>query len=106
LPSSVTGPVLLIVEVAWAYRMPAKIGQDVNQRQEALPMEIRGLEGAGPALRSIPPNAHRAFCYADDLVRLLGTPESVTGPVNLGNPDEFSIRALAETEIELTGSPR
>jgi UDP-glucuronate decarboxylase len=40
----------------------------------------------------------------DGLVRLMGTPESVTGPINLGNPDEFSIRALAETVIELTGS--
>src|ERR1700688_1043998 len=50
----------------------------------------------------------RAFCYVDDLVdglvRLMGTPESITGPLNLGNPDEFSIRELAETVIELTGS--
>ena len=50
----------------------------------------------------------RAFCYVDDLVdglvRLMGTSEVVTGPVNLGNPVEFSVRALAETVIELTGS--
>jgi UDP-glucuronate decarboxylase len=50
----------------------------------------------------------RAFCYVDDLtdglVRLMGTPEKVTGPVNLGNPDEFSIRELATAVIELTGS--
>jgi UDP-glucuronate decarboxylase len=50
----------------------------------------------------------RAFCYVDDLVdglvRLMGTPETVTGPVNLGNPVEFSIRRLAEAVIELTGS--
>jgi UDP-glucuronate decarboxylase len=50
----------------------------------------------------------RAFCYVDDLVdglvRLMGTPETVTGPVNLGNPGAFSIRELAETVIELTGS--
>ena len=50
----------------------------------------------------------RSFCYVDDLVDgligLMGTPVEVTGPVNLGNPVEFSIRELAETIIELTGS--
>jgi UDP-glucuronate decarboxylase len=50
----------------------------------------------------------RAFCYVDDLidglVRLMGTPETVTGPINLGNPAEFSIRALAEEVIGLIGS--
>ena len=50
----------------------------------------------------------RAFCYVDDLVdglvRLMGTPETVTGPVNLGNPAEFSIRDLAEQVIGLIGS--
>jgi UDP-glucuronate decarboxylase len=50
----------------------------------------------------------RSFCYVDDLVdglvRLMGTPATVTGPLNLGNPDEFSIRVLAETVIALTGS--
>ena len=42
----------------------------------------------------------RSFCYVDDLVdgliRLMGTPDDVTGPVNLGNPVEFTIRQLAE----------
>jgi UDP-glucuronate decarboxylase len=50
----------------------------------------------------------RSFCYVDDLVegliRLMATDDSVTGPVNLGNPDEFTIRQLAELVIELTGS--
>jgi UDP-glucuronate decarboxylase len=50
----------------------------------------------------------RSFCYVDDLVDglmgLMETPEDVTGPVNLGNPKEFSIRQLAENVIELTGS--
>ncbi|MBV8185014.1 MAG: GDP-mannose 4,6-dehydratase, partial [Hyphomicrobiales bacterium] len=50
----------------------------------------------------------RSFCYVDDLVdglmRLMGTPDEVTGPVNLGNPGEFTIRELAEEVIELTGS--
>lgn len=50
----------------------------------------------------------RSFCYVDDLVegfiRLMESPSGVTGPINLGNPGEFTIRQLAEIVIELTGS--
>ena len=50
----------------------------------------------------------RAFCYVDDLieglVRLMSSKDEVTGPINLGNPQEFSIATLASTVIELTGS--
>jgi UDP-glucuronate decarboxylase len=50
----------------------------------------------------------RSFCYVDDLVdgliRLMDTDDSFTGPVNIGNPGEFTIRQLAEQVIELTGS--
>ncbi|HTN09393.1 MAG TPA: UDP-glucuronic acid decarboxylase family protein [Acetobacteraceae bacterium] len=50
----------------------------------------------------------RAFCYVDDLVdglvRLMNTPDAVTGPVNLGNPQEMPISALAQRVVELTGS--
>ena len=50
----------------------------------------------------------RSFCYADDLVegflRLMGSDDSFTGPVNLGNPNEFTIRELANTVLEMTGS--
>ena len=50
----------------------------------------------------------RAFCYVDDLIegamRLMAAPDEVTGPVNLGNPHELSIRELADTVIEITGS--
>ncbi len=50
----------------------------------------------------------RSFCYVDDLVeafiRLMATDDEVTGPINLGNPREFTIRQLAEMVIELTGS--
>jgi UDP-glucuronate decarboxylase len=50
----------------------------------------------------------RSFCYVDDLVdglvRLMGTDDATTGPVNLGNPVEISIRDLALTIIDLTGS--
>jgi UDP-glucuronate decarboxylase len=49
----------------------------------------------------------RAFCYVDDLVdgliRLMGTAGDVTGPINLGNPGEFSMLELAELVLELTG---
>ena len=50
----------------------------------------------------------RSFCYVDDmvdgLVRLMDAPDDFIGPVNLGNPDEVTIRELAEKIIELTGS--
>lgn len=50
----------------------------------------------------------RSFCYRDDLVegflRLMDTPKDVTGPINLGNPGEFTIKELAEIVIDLTGS--
>jgi UDP-glucuronate decarboxylase len=49
----------------------------------------------------------RSFCYIDDLVegllRLMTTPDEITGPVNLGNPVEHSIRELADKIINLTG---
>ena len=50
----------------------------------------------------------RSFCYVDDLidglVRLMESPRGFTGPVNLGNPVEFTMLQLAETVIALTGS--
>ena len=50
----------------------------------------------------------RSFCYRDDLIegmiRMMNGPDDFIGPVNLGNPDEFTIRELAELVIELTGS--
>src|SRR5262252_414051 len=50
----------------------------------------------------------RSFCYVEDLVKalllLMATPDDVTGPLNLGNPEEFTIRELAETAIALSGS--
>jgi UDP-glucuronate decarboxylase len=50
----------------------------------------------------------RSFCFVDDLidafVRFMDTPPDFPGPVNLGNPHEFTIRELAEKVIELTGS--
>ncbi|MEQ8661782.1 MAG: SDR family oxidoreductase [Gammaproteobacteria bacterium] len=50
----------------------------------------------------------RSFCYVDDLIAgllaLMDSPAGFTGPVNLGNPTEFTIRELAELVIELTGA--
>lgn len=50
----------------------------------------------------------RSFCYRDDLIegclRLMDTPDEVTGPINVGNPHESSVRELAELVISLTGS--
>jgi UDP-glucuronate decarboxylase len=50
----------------------------------------------------------RSFCYVDDLIegliRMMNSPEGFTGPVNIGNPQEFTILQLAETLIRMTGS--
>jgi UDP-glucuronate decarboxylase len=50
----------------------------------------------------------RSFCYVDDLVagimKLMDTPEEVTGPINIGNPVEFTMIELANLVVELTGS--
>ena len=50
----------------------------------------------------------RSFCYVDDLVdgmiRLMNAPDEIIGPINLGNPDEFTIQQLADKIIEMTGS--
>jgi UDP-glucuronate decarboxylase len=50
----------------------------------------------------------RSFCYVDDLIEgmiaLMETGPEITGPINIGNPNEFTIRELATKVIELTGS--
>jgi UDP-glucuronate decarboxylase len=50
----------------------------------------------------------RSFCYVDDLIegviRFMGVDDKITGPMNLGNPNEFTIRQLAETVLKLTDS--
>ena len=50
----------------------------------------------------------RSFCFVDDLVRgmigLMNSPDSISGPINCGNPNEFTIRDLAEKVIAMTGS--
>jgi UDP-glucuronate decarboxylase len=50
----------------------------------------------------------RSFCYVDDLIRgfmlIMDTPHDVTGPFNVGNPNEFTIKQLAELVVAKTGS--
>jgi UDP-glucuronate decarboxylase len=50
----------------------------------------------------------RSFCYVDDLIdgflRLMDSPDNLIGPVNLGNPGEFTIKELAEKVVAMTGS--
>ncbi len=50
----------------------------------------------------------RSFCYVDDLIeaflRFMETPDEVTGPMNLGNPEEYTIREMAEVVIDEIGS--
>ncbi len=67
---------------------------------QALSGEPITIYGAGDQTRS--------FCYASDLidafVRIMGTDDAFTGPVNIGNPDEFTILQLAEKVIQMTHS--
>jgi UDP-glucuronate decarboxylase len=50
----------------------------------------------------------RSFCYVDDMIkafiRVMATPDDFTGPINIGNPGEFTMLELAEMVIKLTGS--
>ena len=82
-------------------RMQANDGRVVsNFIVQALKGEDITIYGDGSQTRS--------FCYVDDLiegfVRMMGTSPDVTGPINLGNPGEFTIGELAEKILEMTGS--
>jgi UDP-glucuronate decarboxylase len=82
-------------------RMQANDGRVVsNFIVQALKGENITIYGDGSQTRS--------FCYVDDLIegfiRMMATPDDVTGPVNLGNPGEFTIKELAEKILEMTAS--
>jgi len=82
-------------------RMHPKDGRVVsNFIMQALQGEPITIYGNGVQTRS--------FCYVSDLldglIRLMGSPDDVTGPINLGNPDERTILELAEIVVRLTGS--
>jgi len=68
---------------------------------------VQALKGADIAVHG-DGSQTRAFCYVDDLISglvlMMASPDGFTGPVNLGNPEEFTILALAQTIIRLTGS--
>ncbi|OAI30919.1 NAD-dependent dehydratase [Methylosinus sp. R-45379] len=82
-------------------RMHARDGRVVsNFIVQALKGEPITIYGEGQQTRS--------FCYVDDLIggftALMDSPDDIVGPINIGNPNEFTIRQLAEQVIDLTGS--
>ena len=82
-------------------RMDAHDGRVVsNFIMQALRNEYITVYGEGDQTRS--------FCYVDDqidgMIKLMNTDDSITGPINIGNPNEFTILQLAELVIELTNS--
>ncbi|WP_018266341.1 MULTISPECIES: UDP-glucuronic acid decarboxylase family protein [Methylosinus] len=82
-------------------RMHARDGRVVsNFIVQALKGEPITIYGEGQQTRS--------FCYVDDLISgftaLMNSPDDIVGPINIGNPNEFTIRQLAEQVIDLTGS--
>jgi UDP-glucuronate decarboxylase len=109
-------PISAIVRLAAQYRLPIKVARIFNTYGprmhpqdgrvvsnfivQALTGEDITLYGDGQQTRS--------FCYVDELieglVRLMQSATGITGPINLGNPQEFTIAELAELIIELTGS--
>ena len=98
-----TGVNIRIVRIFNTYgpRMHPFDGRVVsNFIRQALPGEDITIFGDGSQTRS--------FCYRDDLVegliRMMEGPDDLTGPVNLGNPEEFTIGQLAELVLELTGA--
>jgi UDP-glucuronate decarboxylase len=98
------------------YQMPIKVARIFNTYGPRMqPDDGRVVSSfITQALRNEPVTIYgtgeqtRSFCYIDDLidglVLLMGTVDAVTGPMNLGNPAEITIRQLAEQIIELTGS--
>jgi UDP-glucuronate decarboxylase len=104
--STITASTVMPIKVARIFntygpRMHPNDGRVVsNFIMQALKGEPITLYGDG--------SQTRAFCYVDDLIegflRMMASPADVTGPINLGNPGEFTIRRLAEMVIEITGS--
>ena len=104
LPASPCANVVLPIPVNWA-KTPApeiRIESAVvsNFIVQALQNEDITIYGDGSQTRS--------FCYVDDLIegfiRLMDTDDGFTGPMNIGNPNEFTMIELANKVIELTGS--
>jgi UDP-glucuronate decarboxylase len=98
------------------YALPVKVGRIFNTYgPKMLPNDGRVVSSfIVQALQNSPitvfgdGSQSRSFCFVDDLieaiVRLMDTADDFFGPINLGNPNEFSISELAELVVELTGS--
>ncbi len=98
------------------HKLPIKVGRIFNTYGPNMhPSDGRVISNfIVQSLRNAPITVYgdgaqtRSFCYVDELIeafiRLMATPDDVTGPMNLGNPDEFTIAELAQKVIELTGS--
>ena len=109
---------MLCTKLPW-YRAPEKTAPSENvaasrplpevQRSSTNSANGRGQALLGRDITVFGDGAQtRSFCYVDDLidglVRLMKTPDEVTGPINIGNPEELSILQLAAMVIELIGS--
>ncbi len=98
------------------HKLPVKVGRIFNTYgPHMLPNDGRVISNfIIQALQNVPITIYgdgsqtRSFCYVDDLVecmiRLMASPAEFTGPVNMGNPGEFTMLELAETILDLTGS--
>ena len=98
------------------HKLPVKVGRIFNTYgPHMLPNDGRVISNfIIQALQNVPITIYgdgsqtRSFCYVDDLVecmiRLVASPAEFTGPVNMGNPGEFTMLELAETILDLTGS--
>ena len=98
------------------HNLPIKVGRIFNTYGPNMhPNDGRVISNfIVQALRNAPLTVYgdgaqtRSFCYVDELIeafiRLMATPSEITGPINLGNPDEFTIAELAQKVIDLTGS--
>jgi UDP-glucuronate decarboxylase len=80
---------------------------DMNDGRVVSNFVVQALQGKGITIHGEGTQT-RSFQYIDDLmegmIKVMNTPDDFTGPVNLGNPDEFTIKELGEKVLELTGS--
>lgn len=99
------------------YRVQTKIGRIFNTYGPYMqPLDgrvvsnfiVQALQGK-PLTINGDGSQTRSFCFVDDLIRgiraLMDSPRAVVGPINLGNPGEFTVLELAEKVLDITGSP-
>lgn len=106
----------LVFDYVRQHRLPAKVVRifntygprmHPNDGRVVSNFVVQALKGEDIALYG-DGSQTRSFCYVDDLIeamiRMMGTGPKETGPINIGNPREFTIKELAEIVIDLTGS--